>query len=280
MKAIIIGTGLAGPALALALKQQNISCTLFDLRDPAALDGGFVALAPNALRALDRIGVYDRISKQGWNYEEFQMLSSRNLSRIATILNGSQKKYGYKALRISRGTVRQTLLQVLREEGIELHFNARCVEIRETDHATVIATFADGRREEADFLIGADGIHSFVRNHLDPHAIPTFSGLLGVGGSLPRSKLVASARDMYMPCLILGKLNSFMFMPCTYTGDRVGCFATVEGTDRTREEWNQLQNDKSALYKTLQSHHDNESWPEVVHVASKEVDPSTLSMWP
>ncbi|KIW67550.1 hypothetical protein PV04_06794 [Phialophora macrospora] len=281
MKVIIIGSGLAGPALALALhKDNNISCKLFDLRDEGAFDGGFVALAPNALRALDRIGIYDRVATQGWNYEQFQFLSSRNLGRIGTILNGSQKRYGYKALRVSRGIVRQTLVEAVRERGIPLHYNARCVAIRETERGSVVATFADGRTEEADFLIGADGIHSRVRAHLDPNAVPTFSGQLGVGGSLPRSRLQGLDKDVYMPCLILGKLNSFMFMPSNYTGDRVGCFATVEGEDRSREEWTKLQNDKAALYSTLQSHHENEKWPEIVHAASKGVDRETLSLWP
>lgn len=203
-------TSYQGPALALRLQHHNISCKIFDLRDKAAFDGGFVALAPNALRALDRIDVYDRISKQGWNYEQFQFLSSRNLSHIGTVLNGSQQKYGYKALRISRGIVRQTLLDTLGERGIELHYNSRCVNIKETERSAVVATFADGRVEEADFLIGADGIHSHVRAHIEPNAIPTFSGQLGVGGSLQRSKLPPSGQEVYMPCLILGKLNSFM----------------------------------------------------------------------
>lgn len=280
MKVIIIGSGLAGPVLALALHQHNISCKIFELRDQAASDGGFVALAPNALRVLDRVGVYDRISKQGWNYEELQMLSSRNLSRIGTVLNGSQQKYGFKALRISRGVVRQTLLQVLQERNIELRYNAKCVGIQETDHSTVMATFADGHTEEADFLIGTDGIHSRVRNHLDPNAIPKFSGQMGIGGSLPRTQLPPSSQSLYMPCLILGKLNSFMFMPCTYAGDRVGCFATVEGNDRSREEWSQLQDDKPTLYKALQSHHEDEEWPEVVHAASRNIDKCTLALWP
>lgn len=280
MKVLIIGSGLGGPALALALKQHNISCKVFDLRDQTAFEGGFVALAPNALRALDRIGMYERISNQGWNYEEFKFLSSRNLSQIATVLNGSQKKYGYKALRVSRGIVRQTLMQAVQEQGIELHFNSKCVDIRETDRATVIATFADGREEEADFLIGADGIHSRVRNYIAPEAVPTFSGLMGVGGSLPRAKLPQPGRDMYMPSMILGKLNSFAFMPSNYAGDRVGFFATVESEDRSREEWNKLQSDKTALYKILQSYNDREQWPEVVKAASRDVDMDSISLWP
>ncbi|EXJ58952.1 hypothetical protein A1O7_06383 [Cladophialophora yegresii CBS 114405] len=280
MKVIIIGTGLAGPALALALHKHNISCAIFELRDKTAVEGGFVALAPNALRALDRIGVYDRVAKQGWNYEAFEFLSSRNLSHIGTILNGSHDRYGYKALRVSRGIVRQTLVEALGEQGIPVHYNARCVAIQETARGTVVATFADGRTEEADFLVGADGIHSRVRAHLDPTAVPTFSGQLGVGGSLPRSRLGTACHNVYMPCLILGKLNSFMFMPCTYTGDRIGCFATVEGEDRSREDWHKLQNDKTALYATLQKYHETERWPGLVHAASQNIDVETLTLWP
>jgi 2-polyprenyl-6-methoxyphenol hydroxylase-like FAD-dependent oxidoreductase len=176
--------------------------------------------------------------------------------------------------------VRQTLLEILRERKIELRYNSKLVDIIETDHSSVIATFADGHTEEADFLIGADGIHSRVRGHFAPMAIPTFSGQMGVGGSLPRSKLATSSGSMYMPSLVLGKLNSFMFMPCTYTGDRVGCFATVESHDKSREGWAILQADKTALYEILQSHHEDEKWPDVVHAASRHVDKDTLTLWP
>lgn len=280
MKAIIIGSGLGGPVLALALQRLDISCKIFEQRDDGALDGGNIALAPNALRVLDRVGAYERIAKQGWSFEEFHILSSRNLSHIGTMLNGSQQRYGYEALRISRRIIRRTLLDILRERGIELCHNSKLVDVQETDRSTVIATFANGHTEEADFLIGADGIHSRVRRYLDPEATPRFSGQMGVGGTLPKSKLPKSSRDMPMPCLILGKLNSFMFFPCSLSGDEIGFSSTVESKDRTREEWTQLQNDKEALYKSLQSHHENERWPEVVHVASREVGMSTLSLWP
>ncbi|EXJ77621.1 hypothetical protein A1O3_09849 [Capronia epimyces CBS 606.96] len=248
MKVIIVGSGLAGPVAALALQRLNIASKIFELRSGTAFEGGNIALAPNALRVLDQLGV--------------------------------QKRYGYKALRISRGIVRQTLLEAVHERGIELRYNSRLVDVRETAQSTVIATFADGHIEEADFLIGADGIHSRVRTYLDPTSIPRFSGQMGVGGTLPLSKLPESYRDMYMPCLILGKLNSLLLMPCTNSGDRVGVAATVEAQDRTREGWAQLQNDKEGIYTELQSHHENDSWPEVVHVACRDIEPSSLSIWP
>ena len=87
-KVIIIGGGLAvsvpyewanlsahayhhqGPTLALNLRKYNISSVIFELRKPDASDGGFLALAPNALRVLNEIGVYERISNQGCNFEE------------------------------------------------------------------------------------------------------------------------------------------------------------------------------------------------------------------
>ncbi|KAL2430607.1 hypothetical protein ABEF95_011847 [Exophiala dermatitidis] len=280
MKVIIIGGGLGGPVLALALQQHNISSKIFELRDEHASDGGSIALAPNALRVLDRVGVYDRISKQGYNFEEFHLLSSRNLSRIGTFLMGSQHKYGYKALRIFRGIVRHTLLELLRERGIELRYNSKLVDVQETERSTVIATFADGHTEEADFLVGADGIHSHVRTHLHPQAVPRFSGKMGIGGEITRSKLPNSGKDVHMPCLILGKGNSFLFLPCSPDGEVVSCSASVEAEDRSREEWTRLGKDKQRLYEELQVLHEKEDWPDIVHVASKELDKKSLSLWP
>ena len=52
----------------------------------------------------------------------------------------------------------------------------------------VVAYFTDGSSAEGDFIIGADGVHSIVRQHVVPDGPQPFdTGLIGFGGFVPRS---------------------------------------------------------------------------------------------
>ncbi len=66
----IIGAGLAGLSLALALHQQNIPCTIYESR-PAPLNiGGAVMLSPNALKVLDALKLYSSAKTKGYSFEK------------------------------------------------------------------------------------------------------------------------------------------------------------------------------------------------------------------
>jgi 2-polyprenyl-6-methoxyphenol hydroxylase-like FAD-dependent oxidoreductase len=219
-KVIIIGGGIAGPALALALKKHNIASVVFELRpERSAHDGGYFTLAPNALRVLESVGVYDQICPHGYHYEDIDLLSSRHLAVLGRVSNGSHKDFGFQALRISRRIVRQALLSQLQKQDIEIRYGARCVKIVEKDkkvkkegsyHGNVTVEFANGQVENGDFVIGADGIHSCVRKYIDSvgHSEPQYTGLIGLIGTMDRSRLPAECMNIYLPCLILGKDNS------------------------------------------------------------------------
>lgn len=281
-----------GPALALALKRHGITSVVFELRPKsAARDGGYLALAPNALRALKSIGVYEKISSQGYNFEDVHFLSSRNLGLIGSVKNGSDADYGFRAVRVQRHIIRQTLLQELEDQGIEIRYGARCVDVTEDEDKNpagektgrVTVTFADGQVEHGDFVVGTDGIHSRVRRYIDPEgkSDPIYSGLMGVGGTIPRSSFPASAENMYLPALILGQNNSFAMMPTNPDGSLVGFFATIEEKDRPREEWTALGADRDYLHKILNDRHSKlEEWPEVVVDVCQKAPLSSLMSWP
>ena len=117
----IIGAGLSGLALALALQQQSNVCTLYEAR-PATLDiGGALMLTPNALRILDSIGIYARLKDNGYSFE-----SSTSLPRPQAVDSyefGGEAKYGYPALRIYRRVLTRELSALVEEAGIPIVYN-------------------------------------------------------------------------------------------------------------------------------------------------------------
>lgn len=274
----------------MALKKHDIASIVFELRPKSAgSEGGYLALAPNALRVLNSIGVYEKMSKQGYHFEDVQFLSSRNLSLIGAVKNGSKSQFGFDTLRIRRHTIRQTLLAELEEQGIEVRYNSKCIEVIENtentakwSHNAVTVKFADGQTESGDFVVGVDGIHSTIRRYIDPEdkSHPIYSGQMGIGGTFSRS-LLNSDNEMALPCIILGKNNSFAMMPVNYDASLVGFFATIEEQERSREEWSQKGADHEYLYKTLNDRHSKlENWPEVVIKVCRQAPMDSLTSWP
>ena len=291
-KVLICGGGIAGTAVALALSKHKITSIIFEVRPKSIpVEGGFVALAPNALRMLKSIGVYDQVASEGYNYEDMNFSSARNMSTIGRVKNGSEEFFGFKACRVRRHTVRQILLAEAEKRGIEIRYGTKCIGITESvfspgsQTGSISLKFSDGTTEQGDLVIGTDGIHSQIRKHLDPHGAhePIFSGQMGIGGMFQRADILpkVGASDMYLPCLILGRDNSFAMMPCNPTGSSVGFFATIEETDRSRQDWNKMITDHEYLHEAfVERHHDPASWPPVVLEVCKSTPKDTLNGWP
>src|SRR5262245_7287596 len=64
--ALIIGSGIAGPVLAVALQQAGIEATVYERYDgPATGVGGALSLAPNGMAALGVLGLDDAVREVG-----------------------------------------------------------------------------------------------------------------------------------------------------------------------------------------------------------------------
>lgn len=187
MRAIVIGSGIAGPVAATALHRAGIDTSLYETHPgPGTTVGAHLGVAPNGLAVLRTLGLLDRVRAAPGSFpaSSIEFLSGGG-RRLGLISDGSRDLSDggeLESLSVRRGELQAALAAAAQEQGVPVAYGKRLV--RHTDTGTsVVAEFEDGTRAEADVLVGADGIHSPVRHGMDPDAPePTYSGLLGLGG--------------------------------------------------------------------------------------------------
>ena len=107
---------------------------------------------------------------------------SRTGKELGAVPNGPAREPERGSVIVRRSWLHQVLREGSDAAGVPTTYGARLVSIDQDAHG-VRATFADGTVAEGDLLVGADGIGSPTRRHIDPAAPePTYSGLVGVGG--------------------------------------------------------------------------------------------------
>jgi NADPH-dependent 2,4-dienoyl-CoA reductase/sulfur reductase-like enzyme len=140
---LIIGGGLAGPALAIALARRNIRSSIYELRSEPGDIGGALMLAPNALRVLDKVvGVYESVRSSGYVLQRVTAYASDGM-KLGEIRLGEEKEDGYPAVRIRRPTLHRVLLEECARHGVTIQYGKKLERIEETGDG-VTAFFADG----------------------------------------------------------------------------------------------------------------------------------------
>jgi salicylate hydroxylase len=187
-KVIVIGAGIGGVAAALALRRAGIDVEIYEQAPKHRNVGAAITITPNAFRVLEGLGVGDEIKKTGY-------CPPRRLNRkwdtgeiLGTIELGDAAlgRFGAPLLQLLRADLINALLASLPPRLI--HFDKKLVTL---DHrkSCVDVEFEDGTRATADAVIGADGIHSTVREILLGPDKPRFTGIVGYRFIVPAERL-------------------------------------------------------------------------------------------
>lgn len=198
---LIIGGGIGGPALALALDKVGIRSTIFEGYPFSDLVGGGFSIAPNGVHVLNTIGVYELLKDLVYHAETMWMKDEQGKILVESPF-GDEKIYGLPSLNMSRPLLYRTLAAKLKERNIEVQYEKRLVSYEEQEDC-VVATFEDGTTATGSILVGADGIKSAVRKVMLPKGPePSYVGIVGVGGFLNLDQL---------PPIPENELNGFTF---------------------------------------------------------------------
>lgn len=170
----VIGGGIGGLTAAQALLRQGFGVRVFEAAPELKEIGAGVALGPNAMKALRSLGLETSVRAIGFE-SDYQLLRNWRTGRVIskTARREAAERYGAAGCSVHRADLLDVLARALPADLVTL--GARCDGVR-TDGDVAVAHFTDGTEEEADVVIGADGIHSAVRTSLYGPDAPRFTG--------------------------------------------------------------------------------------------------------
>lgn len=254
MRALMVGGGIGGLTAALRLHAAGVAVDVYESVSAVRGLGVGINLLPHAVRELTDLGLLDALIAVGVQTQELCYYNKFGQA-IWQEPRGLAAGYRWPQISIHRGRFQMLLLDTVRERlgASHLHTGHHLASFAHEDDGTVTARFVDRRTgasvatETADLLIGADGIHSAVRQQLYPdEGPPIWNGAILWRGTT-RCAPVLSGRSMFMA----GHADQkFVAYPITPTADERGEFLLNwvaerrfdKSTLHNREDWNRPGN--------------------------------------
>jgi len=188
LKIAIVGAGMGGLATAAALRLIGIDVTVYEQATKFARIGAGIQIGCNAMKVLRRLGLEARLRAQSfyprsWNNRDWR---TGDIKFDMIFGESAEAKFGAPYLLAHRGDLHAALASAVPEACIGL--SHKLVGLDETSDG-VRLTFANGATAVADAVIGADGVHSTVRDILFGTSAVNFTGRIAYRTTYPAALL-------------------------------------------------------------------------------------------
>lgn len=178
-RAIVVGGGIGGLSAAIALDQMGVEVTVYEQAGEVGEVGAGLTLWPNAIKALRKLGLGKQVVKTGAKIFRGEICTPGGKVLSGMDSGELEFRFGAPVVAIHRADLHQILLSALPPGAIRLGMT--CTGFQQDDKSVTVH-FANGQCEQADLLIGADGIHSRVRQQLFPEVVLRYSGYIAWRG--------------------------------------------------------------------------------------------------
>lgn len=151
---IIVGAGLGGPALAIALAKQSIRSTILERRAGCEDIGGVITLGANAMRVMDKVvDLGPRLREVGQTFDQIQLFT-QGTSGLQEAGSFTVKDAETRGLCVMRPTLHEMLLDRCEKwKGmIDLRYGASVKDVEE-DEDGVTAVLEDGSRIQGELRV-------------------------------------------------------------------------------------------------------------------------------
>ena len=255
---LIAGAGIGGLAAAAALLQRGFDVSVFEQAKELKEVGAGVQISANGTRVLDALGVLAPLRRLACEAsgKEIRLWNSGRTWKLFDLGAISVERYGFPYLTVYRPDLLAALADAVRAKKPDaIRLGSRVVGVEQRDDRVVLM-LEGGASAEGDVLIGADGVHSKIREALFGEHDASFTGLMAWRATVPMQKLPA---HMNRPVGTnwVGPGRHVVHYP-VHGGERMNFVGIVERGDWRVESW-------TAKGTTEECAADFAGWHEDVH---------------
>jgi 2-polyprenyl-6-methoxyphenol hydroxylase-like FAD-dependent oxidoreductase len=183
----IIGGGIGGLSAALSLQHFGYRVSVFEQARELREIGAGVAISPNAMHALNCLGVGERVATEAGPVEAYLMRHFQTGAVMRTRWTGPDyfERFGATYHQVHRADLHAALAAAILRNDPDCIFLDHRFETLKQDHKQVVATFAGGKTCTSDILIGCDGGASRVRACVFRDEVVNYTGQIAFRALVP-----------------------------------------------------------------------------------------------
>lgn len=193
MRVLIAGAGIGGLTAALAALRQGHEVEVYEQASELKEVGAGVQLSANGTRVLYALGVGEELKSLSCEAtgKEIRLWNTGETWKLFDLGKVSIERYGFPYFTVYRPDLLDVLARAVRRlKADAIRLGRKCVGFTQTD-GEVRLDLEDGTTATGDLLVGADGVHSRIRQTLFGADKPQFSGIIAWRGIIPMERLPA-----------------------------------------------------------------------------------------
>jgi salicylate hydroxylase len=236
---LVAGAGIGGIVAALALLQRGFDVELYEQAAELRELGAGVQISPNGSRVLCALGLQPALEAIASvpTAKEMRLFNTGEAWRVQDLGANAVSRYGSPYWLVHRGDFHHVLVEALAERGPgAVHVGARCIGF-EQDATGVTLRLESGEQVRGDALIGADGVHSRVRETLFGGSHPSFTGYMAWRAVVPMERLPERLRQQHGMTWI-GPYGHVVTYPLR-RGELLNFVTAIERDDWRIESWSE-----------------------------------------
>lgn len=172
--ALVIGAGIGGLAAAIGLARRGVAVTVLEQAVAVREVGAGLQVSPNGLAVLRALGLDGRLRAKGAVHAKAVVLQAHDREGDVARLDLRELPSPQRYYFMHRADLVDVLLRAAREHNVSFEFGAQVAQVIPGDVPVVL--MADGSKQRAELIVGADGIHSRARIALNGDDAAEFTG--------------------------------------------------------------------------------------------------------